>query len=78
MRAVSMLEFRQSAEKVIQELRRGVRMVLTYRGQPVARLEPIDDQDFDEDDLFYTLYQLTDDKRRSLTNSQIDKIVYGE
>ena len=78
MRTVSMLEFRQSAEKVIQELRRGVRKVLTYRGEPVARLEPIDDQEFDEDDPFYALDQLADDKGQSLTNSQIDKIVYGE
>ena len=77
MKTISMLEFRQRAEKVIQELRRGERMVLTYRGHPVARLEPIGDPEIDAEDPFYALDRLADEKGRSLTNRQMDKIIYG-
>ena len=72
-----MLEFRQQAQKVFGQLRQGGRMVLTYRGQPVARLEPISDLQVDADDPFYALDQLADEKGRSLSNSQMDKIIYG-
>ena len=77
MKSISMLEFRQSAEKVIAQIMKGQRMVLTYRGKPVARLEPISDDAVDGDDPFYALDQLADAKGRSLTNEQMDKTIYG-
>jgi antitoxin (DNA-binding transcriptional repressor) of toxin-antitoxin stability system len=36
---VSMLEFRHDAESVIRKVEQGKRMILTYRGKPVMRLE---------------------------------------
>ena len=41
MKTISMLEFRHHAEKVIAQVQKGQRLILTYRGKPVARLEPI-------------------------------------
>ena len=35
-------------------------MMLTYRGRPVMRLEPIDGQTPQSDDLFYQLHQLAE------------------
>ena len=77
MKTVTMLEFRQQTKKIINQVRRGNKMVLTYRGQPVARLEPIVDQQEDKDDPFYTLDRLANTQGRSLSNSHIDKLLYG-
>jgi len=41
MKTVSMLDFRQGADAIIERVRRGERLVLTYRGKPAIRLEPI-------------------------------------
>ena len=71
-----MLEFRTDSEKIIGQLRKGERMVLTYRGKPVGRLEPIVDQAVPEDDPFYRLDQLADEQCDSLTNADMDEIVY--
>jgi len=43
MERVSILEFRRDAEAVIRKVRQGKRLILTYRGKPVMRLEPIQD-----------------------------------
>ena len=40
MKTVSMLEFRKNAMEIVKGVQRGQRVVLTYRGEPVARLEP--------------------------------------
>ena len=40
-KAVTMLEFRQNAESILRRVARGERFVLSHRGKPVARLEPL-------------------------------------
>ena len=40
MKTISMVELRSHSERVIRDLRRGVRMTLSYRGQAVAELVP--------------------------------------
>jgi prevent-host-death family protein len=77
MKTVSMLEFRRKAAGVLKQLRKGERFVLTYRGQPVARLEPILEARTDAADPFYTLGELADAEGESLTNPQVDEILYG-
>ncbi len=77
MQTVSMLEFRQNAERILAQVRKGQRILLTYRGQAVARIEPIEDCSVRVDDPFYGLDKLADRKGRSLTNDQIDRIIYG-
>ena len=76
MEKVSILEFRRDAEAVIRKVRQGKRLILTYRGQPVMRLEPIRDRKIGPEDPFYALSQLATPKGRSLTNEEIDRIVY--
>jgi prevent-host-death family protein len=78
MKTVSMLEFRRRAEAIVQQVCRGQRLILTYRGKPVARLEPIIESALAQDDPFYQLHQLADGKGKSLSNEEIDKTVYGE
>ncbi len=77
MKTISMLEFRQDAEKVIRQIQAGQRLILTYRGKPVARLEPLLETAMSAEDPFYTLYRLADTEGESLTNSEMDKIVYA-
>jgi len=73
---VSMLEFRRDPEAVIRKVRRGKRLIMTYRGKPVMRLEPIQANSPSPDDPFYKLAQLATAKGQALTNEEIDRIVY--
>lgn len=41
MKMVTMLEFRQDAEGVLRRIAKGERLVLSHRGKPAARLEPL-------------------------------------
>jgi prevent-host-death family protein len=81
MEKVTILQFRRDAEAVIRKVRQGKSLILTYRGKPVMRLEPIQERVVDPEDPLYTLSELAaSDGRppdeRSLTNEEIDKIVY--
>jgi antitoxin (DNA-binding transcriptional repressor) of toxin-antitoxin stability system len=76
MKAVSMLEFRLHANEIIRKITRGQRMVLTYRGKSVARLEPFVEQAVSPDDPFYSLAELADSRKGSMTNREIDKALY--
>jgi antitoxin (DNA-binding transcriptional repressor) of toxin-antitoxin stability system len=76
MEKVSVLEFRRNAAAVIRKLRQGKRLIMTYRGKPVMRLEPIRASAPDADDRFYQIAQLATRRGQSLTNKEIDQIVY--
>ena len=88
MKTITMLELRQNAEAVVQDLRRGLALTLTYRGQPLARLEPIrpSAEDIPADDPLYLLAEQaglakTDERlaqeNARLTNRDIDRALYG-
>lgn len=77
MKEVSMLDFRRDAERIIARVQKGERMILTRRGKPVARLEPIRAEPLNASDPFYSLCELAEPSG-SLTNRQIDEIVYGQ
>ena len=76
MEKVSMLEFRRDAEAVIRKVRQGQRLIMTYRGKPVMRLEPIRARTPGADDPFYKIAQLATATGQPLTNAEIDQIVY--
>lgn len=42
MKTVTLLEFRRHAEGVLRRVARGERFVLSRRGKPAARLEPVE------------------------------------
>lgn len=77
MKSVSVLEFRKNAEKIIRWSRQGKRMIMTYRGRPVMRLEPIQDDVVGNDDPFLQLDGIAVGEKENLTNRQIDEIIYG-
>jgi prevent-host-death family protein len=75
---VSILQFRRQAEAIIRKVQKGKRLILTYRGKPVLRLEPIQDEHIDPNDPFYSLDQLALSHIEELTNEEIDEIVYQD
>ena len=77
MNKVSILEFRKHAERILRRVQQGQGLILTYRGKPVARLEPIHNKKIGADDPFYRLDQLAVSTGKPLTNEEIDQIVYG-
>ena len=89
MKTVTMLELRQNARTVVQNLRRGLTLILTHRGQPLARLEPIlpATESIAADDPLYTLAEQAggadDDPKAAKanahsTNADIDCALYGD
>jgi prevent-host-death family protein len=76
MKTISMVDFRRHAEEIIAQVQKGQRMILTCRGKPVARLEPITDESLGADDPFYSLDRLSDASGKSLTNEGIDNDLY--
>lgn len=78
MKTISMLDFRNNAEKILIQVQKGQRMILTCRGKPVARLEPLEKDPPTRDDPFYSLSEVNTKAGESLSNSQIDDILYGQ
>lgn len=76
MEKVSILQFRRDAQAIIRKVRQGRRLILTYRGKPVMRLEPIRERDVAADDPFYSIADLATGDGRSLSAEEIDPIVY--
>ena len=81
MEKVTILEFRRDAEAVIRKVRQGKSLILTHRGKPVMRLEPIQDRTIDKNDPFYGISELavpdeSTPNESPLTNEEIDAIVY--
>lgn len=77
MKKISMLDFRRDAERVLAKVQKGESLILTHRGKPVARLEPIVDEHRDPNDPFYALTDLAE-PGVDLTNAQMDEILYGQ
>lgn len=77
MKTVSMLDLRKRAEEIVQMVRGGETLLLTYRGRPAVRLEPVRPEKVAASDPFYRLAELADARGDSLDNGQIDEIVYG-
>jgi antitoxin (DNA-binding transcriptional repressor) of toxin-antitoxin stability system len=77
MKTISMLEFRRDSDRVIRSARAGERMLLTYRGKPLFRLEPCLPEKPAGEDPFYRLADHADPVAKPLSNREIDEVVYG-
>ena len=80
MKAVTMLEFRKNAEGVLQRIARGERLLLSHRGKPAARLEPLAAAARPDlcDDLFLTVARrATPSPKGKTKHAEIDRILYG-
>ena len=77
MKTISMLEFRRHSERVIKGALAGERMLLTYRGKPLFRLEPCVHPELScDEDPFYRLAEHADGAAKPLSNQEIDTLLY--
>ena len=80
MKRISMLDFRRDARRTLAAVRRGERLLLTYRGRPVARLEPVRDDRAApvEDEALLRIEEFAvDGPGGTLPNEDIDRLAYG-
>jgi len=80
MNTVTMVEFRKNAESILRRVGRGERFVLSSRGHPAARLEPITVTGVSDPakDLFLTIGQRAVRSSKGKTRyADIDRILYG-
>ena len=76
MKTITMVQFRRRAAEILRKVARGQAFLVTYRGKPVARLEPVAPE-IPDDDPIYRLAELAGHDAEPLTNDEIDRIVYG-
>jgi len=80
MKMVTMLEFRKDAEGILRRVAKGERFLLSHRGRPAARLEPIVTNGHGDSgtDPFLTIGQRALPSPKAKTrHADIDKILYG-
>ena len=79
MKRMSMLEFRRNAKQALDAVQRGERLLLTYRGKAVARLEPVvEANEIPPDDPLLRIDDFAvDGPGGPLPNEQIDRLIYG-
>jgi antitoxin (DNA-binding transcriptional repressor) of toxin-antitoxin stability system len=80
MKTVTMLEFRKNAERVLRRIARGERLVLSHRGKPAARLEPVTASPgvaFPNDPFLSIGRRSTASPKGKTKHSEIDRILYG-
>lgn len=80
MKTITMLDLRRDARRWLEAVRRGERLLLTYRGEPVARLEPVHPEAGevpDDDPLLRADDFAVDGPGGRLTNDEIDRLIYG-
>lgn len=80
MKTVTMLEFRKDAQGVLRRVARGERFVLSHRGKPAARLEPLNapSPSNPASDPFLTIARRARPSPKGQTrHTDIDQILYG-
>lgn len=76
-----MVDLRSRAAQVLSRLSHGERLVLCYRGKPVARLEPFHspEESLPEADPFLTVAARAKPSKKGATpHDRIDSFVYGK
>lgn len=75
-----MLEFRTNAEGILRRVARGERLLLSHRGKPAARLEPVHSPapTAAADDPFLNIARRAKPSPKGKTrHADIDRILYG-
>ncbi len=80
MNLVTMVEFRRNAAGVLRRVARGERLVLSHRGKPTVRLEPLKPavRRVGGDDPFLSIHRRATPSRKGATrHADLDAILYG-
>ena len=76
-----MLEFRKNAGGVLLRVARGERLVLSHRGKPAARLEPLEETatvDVESDPFLTVRRRARVSPKGRTKHSDIDRTLYGK
>lgn len=74
---ISTHEMRFQFDRVLQAVKAGRSLTLTYRNKPLARIVPLKAQaEFSKDDPVFRLHELAE-PLGPLTNAEIDAAIYG-
>ena len=79
-KTVTLLEFRRDAEGVLRRAARGERLVLSHRGKPAARLEPLEvpaTADPASDPFLSIARRAQPSPKGPTSHTDIDRILYG-
>ena len=80
MKTITMLEFRHNAQSVLRRIAKGERLLLSHRGKPAARLEPLTTpaDAVRPNDPFLTIdSRATASPKGKTRHADIDRIIYG-
>jgi antitoxin (DNA-binding transcriptional repressor) of toxin-antitoxin stability system len=80
MKTVTMLQFRKDAEGILRRISKGERFVLSHRGRPAARLEPVhipQVADAAKDPFLNVADRAVRSPKGKTPHSDIDRILYG-
>lgn len=75
---ISTHEMRFEFSRVLQAVKAGRSLTLTYRNKPLARIVPLKPQaDISRDDPVFRLHELAE-PLGPLTNAEMDAVIYGQ
>ena len=79
MKTITMLELRQNSESIISSLKKGVSMILTYRGVRLAVLSPYESEDktnISADPFFSICEEAVESPLGNLSSESEDSAIY--
>lgn len=81
MDTITMLDLRTNSETLLKKLKKKEKVILSFRGKPIATIHPIVEEEWEED-IFYKFLQTMpknnkSKKKKSISNTEIDSLVYG-
>ena len=81
MTTITIAQFQQDTEQILAKLRQGESFVLTSHGAAIAKLEPIESKTIPaeiavEADPFFQLIGMIQEPVGSLSNKELDAIIY--
>ena len=78
MKTISTSELRSRTRSLVRTLAGGVSVSLTYRGHKLASILPLKSKNgVAANDPLYSFHRLADKRAKSLTDREIDRLVYG-
>jgi antitoxin (DNA-binding transcriptional repressor) of toxin-antitoxin stability system len=80
MTSITMLDLRKNSNILLEKLKRKEKILLSFRGKPVATIHPIaQESDWESDSFLQFINSIpkSNGKKPKLSNEEIDSLVYG-
>ncbi len=80
MTSITMLDLRKNSNVLLEKLKRKEKILLSFRGKPVATIHPISQEsDWESDSFLQFINSIPKSTRKKskISNEEIDSLVYG-